>query len=467
MIPESPICNVCEYSQDGVKCPPTAEQAARGLVPLSAVPSQLWNSLWHDANAAANCIKYASDALMVEINNVLAAANITACAQCTDQLAEAITCLLQTIDPNGGKSSVKSSSTPGMVSIDNNGFMTANCVGNANCLNTSCQVIVDAVNEINTTYGNAYSTLWQDAYDTEDAKADNDHASCDTDYGVGTASIYGHLKISDVCCEVLQDCGNVAASQKALADIWAYVSSTAGLGNSVNWITTINGSAGTADTASRSDHVHCMPRVNQVRCMAQSWSCICVYTCDKISANRLASLGLVNLAGCPIQDESNRACLLTCPQSAGINVCDSPSGRYRQYNRMWGCTTCWGCMSNYGYFSWQGPRCGKVCFICSGNANDYCDDLVPLVAGTIYMREDSWRCNNNQWTTCTTKTFCSCMIQIAHRCLPAICCVCLMKPATPPSLWGGGIYNTDLYICFTPTKYFLGHLVGPMPYMPF
>lgn len=262
MIPSSPICNVCEYSQCGDKCPPTAEQAARGLNPLGAVPSQLWNSLWHDANAAVNCIKFASDTLMCEINSVLTEAGISPDAQYTNQLASAITCLLQVVDSTGGKSSVKSSTTPGMVSIDNNGYMTVNNVGNANNLTTTNRVIVDAVNEINSTYGNAYGTLWQNACDMNTSKADIAHASCDTDYGVGTASAYGHLKISDVCNAVLPDCGNVAASQKALADIWAYINSTTGLGNTLA-CPLGTGAPGICTTAARGDHVHPYP----------TWSC--------------------------------------------------------------------------------------------------------------------------------------------------------------------------------------------------
>lgn len=62
-----------------------------------------------------------------------------------------------------------------------------------------------------------------DGHTYEEAKADFSgdyaptcHSSTLTSYGVGTASAYGHLKISDQYTSVLADCTGVAASQKAV-----------------------------------------------------------------------------------------------------------------------------------------------------------------------------------------------------------------------------------------------------------
>lgn len=84
------------------------------------------------------------------------------------------------------------------------------------------------------------------------------HASTETSYGVGNASCYGHLKISDSYTSVIASCTGVAASQCALATVYGVAAGKPDLGNTAGCaLGTAN--AGVAGTAARSDHVHPYP----------------------------------------------------------------------------------------------------------------------------------------------------------------------------------------------------------------
>ena len=90
------------------------------------------------------------------------------------------------------------------------------------------------------------------------------HASSETTYGVGNADCYGHLKLSDTFDSVLSACSGVAASQYALATVYACLSASgAQLGNTAGCALG-TASAGTCNTAARSDHVH--PTPTKVAC---------------------------------------------------------------------------------------------------------------------------------------------------------------------------------------------------------
>lgn len=84
------------------------------------------------------------------------------------------------------------------------------------------------------------------------------HASSETTYGVGTADCYGHLKISDTYTSVLSACTGVAASQLAVACVYALANGKAAVG-STKGCALGTAAAGTATTAARSDHVHPKP----------------------------------------------------------------------------------------------------------------------------------------------------------------------------------------------------------------
>lgn len=82
------------------------------------------------------------------------------------------------------------------------------------------------------------------------------HAATSNTYGLGNAECYGHLKISDTYTSTLSNCANVAASQKAVSCVYQTVlACKTQLGNTVGCALG-TASAGTANTAARSDHVH-------------------------------------------------------------------------------------------------------------------------------------------------------------------------------------------------------------------
>lgn len=99
----------------------------------------------------------------------------------------------------------------------------------------------------------------------KNTRAPTDHASNTTTYGVGTASNYGHLKISDTYTSVLSACSGVAASQMAVACVYEIANGKPNLGNT-NGCALGTAAAGTATTAARSDHVHPIPTMVVCSC---------------------------------------------------------------------------------------------------------------------------------------------------------------------------------------------------------
>lgn len=282
MLSSNPVCPVCNYATNAAYYSlPSPEQRAAGVKPLDSLPAAWWNQMWGMVNCSVNQARSAIGSFITEINNVLAGAGICPNCVCTDQLYRAIEKIQQTIGNATVAGAVKSSATPGMVSIDDNGLMTANCVGNATQLTTSARTLVGAVNELKTTYdvcfGNVSTILG--------GKAPISHAAVESTYGVGTATAYGHLRISDTYASDIGDPG-AAASQSALYNVYNYAkqiaSSGATLGNTVG-CSLGTASAGTATTAARSDHVHPLPTC--VVCAGKALStyyssagaCICQY----------------------------------------------------------------------------------------------------------------------------------------------------------------------------------------------
>lgn len=267
MIPSNPICPVCNYATNPTYCQlPSPDQLQCGVVPLDSLPAAWWNAMWHETNQAVNQARGAVGSLITEVNNVLQGAGVCVNPSCTDQLYQAIDKIRQTIGNSAVAGAVKSSSCPGEVSIDQYGVMTANCVGNAASLTTTARTVVGAVNELKQVYDGCFS----DTATAIGSKAPTMHASDATTYGVGNASCYGHVKISDeyTCC-VGNAADGVAASQEALYCVYDFAAGiaagVASLGNTAGCALG-TASAGTAVTAARSDHVHPYPK-----CACMDW----------------------------------------------------------------------------------------------------------------------------------------------------------------------------------------------------
>lgn len=258
MLPSNPVCPVCNYGTSAVYCDlPSPEQLVTGVKPLDSLPAAWWNGMWNMINCSVNQARSAIGSFITEINNVLAGAGICPNCVCTDQLYRAIEKIQQTIGNATVAGAVKSSATPGMVSIDDNGLMTANCVGNATQLTTSARTLVGAVNELKTTY----DTCFGNVSTILGGKAPISHAVAEPTYGVGTATAYGHLRISDTYTSDIGDPG-AAASQSALYNVYDYAKQIASSGTTLGNVLACplgTASAGTATTAARSDHVHPLP----------------------------------------------------------------------------------------------------------------------------------------------------------------------------------------------------------------
>lgn len=261
MIGTNPVPAVCDYGSAAVyRALPTAEQLRNGVIPLDSLPAAWWNCMWNDTNKSINCARYALGSMIDEINTVLTNAGVCVNPDCVNQLYQAIDKMKAITGTATVAGSVKSCDAPGMVSIDACGYMTANCVGNANNLTTTAHTIVGAINELKCVYDCCTTALGNCLNAINNAKAPVNHASALTTYGVGSATDYGHLKVSDTYNTIVGcACDGVAASQYAIACVYyeamqhsITLGDTAGcpLGTA---------SAGSALTAARSDHVHPMP----------------------------------------------------------------------------------------------------------------------------------------------------------------------------------------------------------------
>ena len=276
MIGTNPVPAVCDYGSAAVyRALPTPEQIRSGVIPLDSLPAAWWNCMWNDTNKAINCARYALGIMISEVNTVLQQAGVCVNPDCVNQLYQAIDKMKAITGTATVAGSVKSCNTPGMVSIDQDGFMTANCVGNANNLTTNAHTIVGAINELKCIYDCCTTTLGNCLNAINNAKAPVNHASAQTTYGVGSATDYGHLKISDTYDTVVGcACDGVAASQYAIACVYcAAMEHSVVLGDTAACPLGV-ASAGSALTAARSDHVHPLPTC--VACAGSvCWATIC------------------------------------------------------------------------------------------------------------------------------------------------------------------------------------------------
>ena len=262
MIPTNPVPAVCNYGSAAIyRCLPSEEQIRAGVVPLDSLPAAWWNCMWYDTNRAINCARTTIGVLIDEVNSVLANAGVCVNPSCVDQLYQSINKMKSIVGNATTAGSVKSSSCPGEVSIDANGIMTANCVGNVALLSTSARTLTGAVNELKSTYDCCLTEVNNCLSALCNAKAPVNHASSLTTYGVGSSANYGHVKLSDAYCTCVGgEAEGIAASQLAVYCAYnAAMNHTVDLGDIPACPLGAAASAGTALTAARSDHVHPTP----------------------------------------------------------------------------------------------------------------------------------------------------------------------------------------------------------------
>ena len=326
MIPSNPIPEVPNYGSSAIyRDLPSPEQIRAGVIPLDSLPAAWWNALWNCTNGAVNEARSAVGTLINEVCNAITGAGICINESCIDQLYQAIDTIRQRVGNAVTAGAVKSSTCCGEVSIDANGIMTANGVGNAAQLNTTSKVVVGAINELKTTYDCCFSDLSGCISGVDNSKAPTSHVSSNTTYGVGNADCYGHLKISDeyTCC-VGSAADGVAASQLAVYCVYEAISAAASLGNTAG-CPLGTAAAGTATTAARSDHVHPVPT-----CISQAGSiwncsdpnyCICVtpsFTNSEIKLDGMYCQAGVGYGTCVTVDCAARAGFAHCANALRI-----------------------------------------------------------------------------------------------------------------------------------------------------
>ena len=221
------------------------------------------------------------------------------------------------------------------------------CAGQAP---SSCLTCVDQV----------YNAMMYQINASAAQRAPTSHASSATTYGVGTADSYGHLKISDTYTEVLSACSGVAASQKALACVYAAAGGKAGVGNTAG-CPLGTASAGVATTAARSDHVHSSHVCTTVTIDAPgtgSWD-------EGLRINRApSSWALLNIGGLANSiNGCNGAFTISCYEPEGTKLFVAWQGS---------------CASSYfepegnaGAVRWHGNVCGVASCASSASSAEY------------------------------------------------------------------------------------------------
>lgn len=248
--------------------PPSEDQINRGVRPLNALPASWWNYMWCTTNGSLNKLITNNINMLGEMQSVLTAAGMAASSDAPGQLATAIAKIHQGVGTAITAGSVRSSTDGGNVSISTEGIMTANGVGNAAFVNlapldnrSTCVNYSDITQAITGTRAEVacrFTTERSEITNCINTRAPTSHASTATTYGVGNATNFGHVKVSDVY-DTLQSGEGIAASQKALHCIYEKVrtSMTCYSNNEPKPLGEAN--AGTLNAAARADHVHPLP----------------------------------------------------------------------------------------------------------------------------------------------------------------------------------------------------------------
>ena len=196
---------------------PTEEQQASGTVPLDTLPADWWNWLWKEITTRINEAASDVQGLYQEILAILGEANITPDPLLTNQLLVAIQTLIRRVGTETIAGAVKSSIQSGCITISQDGIMTVNGLGTPSTLNTTSHEVVGAINEVHSTLGGHITDVNSTIQALTTGKAPTSHASSETTYGMGTASSYGHVKLSDTADSSLGANSGVAVTPKALA----------------------------------------------------------------------------------------------------------------------------------------------------------------------------------------------------------------------------------------------------------
>lgn len=259
MICNTPVHLVCNYAASSQYCKaPDPEQIEKGVIPLDSLPADWWNWMWADTNKAVKEARDGFTALINELESVLDGAGIVADCNCVNQVYRAIDKIRQTLATAATAGAVKSSSANGDVTVNEDGTMTANGLGNVtNITFGNVGSVVSGLNCLYTYTNDCFTSISGSITSLGNSKAPVMHADTTVIYGVGNASCYGHVKLSDTYDTALEDQSGVAASQKAVNDMYnQFANGMAPLSNTPAKDNGTTAAAGSSTCAARADHVH-------------------------------------------------------------------------------------------------------------------------------------------------------------------------------------------------------------------
>lgn len=195
-----------------------------GVIPLDTLPAAWWNWLLYTITEQEKRMVRFFNSIFNEFRNLLTTGGIQSFDETVNnQLVtaiQAITCTPATTQTAGA---IKAGTAYGTLAVDGTtGVATMNGAGTGQ-FNTIAQNITDAINELDSDIGteaNNRTSADNILQNNIDGKAPINHASTTTDYGVGNATNYGHVKLSDSYTETTPGTASegMAASQKALQD---------------------------------------------------------------------------------------------------------------------------------------------------------------------------------------------------------------------------------------------------------
>lgn len=195
-----------------------------GVIPLDTLPAAWWNWLLYTITEQEKRMVRFFNSIFNEFRNLLTTGGINSFDETVNnQLVTAIQTIARTPATTLICGAIKAGTTYGTLAVDQQtGVATVNGVGSGQ-FNTLAQNITDAINELDSDIGteaNDRTSADNILQNNIDGKAPIDHASTTTDYGVGNATNYGHVKLSDSYTETTPGTASegMAASQKALQD---------------------------------------------------------------------------------------------------------------------------------------------------------------------------------------------------------------------------------------------------------
>lgn len=346
MICSTPVHLVCNYAASSQYCKaPDLEQIEKGVIPLDSLPADWWNWMWADTNKAVNEARAGFTALINELESVLDGAGIVADCNCVNQVYRAIDKIRQTLATAATAGAVKSSSANGNVTVNEDGTMTANGLGNVtNITFGNVGSVVSGLNCLYTYTNDCFTSINGSISSLGNSKAPTMHADTTVIYGVGNASCYGHVKLSDTYDTALEDQSGVAASQKAVNDMYnQFVNGMAPLSSAIPKPNNIEaGAAGTSTCAARADHQHPVPQrftLGQVfTCVNTFNQCCGNYHCNCSSDSCTHYWCYTQFQGLVIQNTSGHTLKVVQPTDVKeepiiVSVCCRPTSPMHPYCR--------------------------------------------------------------------------------------------------------------------------------------